>query len=186
MPHRRTLLTATGLMLLGMGSTAIGQTASAVPAEVAEAVAGAQALGSARMRFFGLAIYDARLWVAPRFVAEQYAQHPLALELTYLRALGGRAIAQRSLQEMRLSGAMDAGQETRWLVAMESLFPDVAAGDRITGAHAPELGARFWRNGRVLGAIDDPEFSRRFFGIWLASTSSAPELRAALLTRTAS
>ena len=154
-----------------------------VPAEVADALAGAVALGTGRMRFFGLNIYDARLWVTPDFKAAQFAQYPLALELTYLRSLSGRAIADRSLQEMRRGATISAAQQTRWLAAMQSAFADVQAGDRITGVHTPSTGAQFWYNGQPRTPIDDPEFSRLFFGIWLAPTTSAPDLRIALLGR---
>jgi Chalcone isomerase-like len=43
------------------------------------------------------------------------------------------------------------------------------------------VGARFWVNGVARAPINDPEFSRLFFGIWLSSATSEPKLRAALL-----
>jgi hypothetical protein len=137
------------------------------------------------MRFFGLDIYDARLWVSAGFRAAAYAQHPLALELTYLRSLSGRAIAERSLKEMRRIGTVSAAQEQRWLATMEDTFPDVKNTDRLTGVHVPATGAKFWFNGQLRGAIADAEFSRLFFGIWLSETTSEPRLRAELLARAA-
>jgi len=71
---------------------------AALPAEVAAEMPGAQWAGSARLRFFGFDVYDSRLWVAPGFKAAQFDQHGLALELSYLRALSGRDIAERSLK----------------------------------------------------------------------------------------
>ena len=47
----------------------------------------AQLRGQGRLTFFGLHVYDARLWVAPGFVAERFADQPLALELDYARTL---------------------------------------------------------------------------------------------------
>ena len=178
MMRRRALL---ALPLAGAGA-AFAQTApTPAPAEVSSALPGAYAAGTARMRFFGLNIYDARLWVAPGFRAANYAQHPLALELNYLRSLSGRAIAERSLKEMQRAGALVPAQESRWLTAMQAAFPDVKAADRITGLHSPQDGARFWLNGRPSGTIADVEFSRLFFGIWLADWTSEPTLRAALV-----
>jgi hypothetical protein len=66
---------------------------------------------------------------------------------------------------------------------MRRIFPDVKDGDRLAGLHLPGEGARFWLNGRPAGAVTDPEFSRLFFGIWLAPTTSEPALRLALLGR---
>ena len=99
------------------------------------------------MRYFTFNVYDATLWVAPGFSASRYAQSTFALQLRYLRSLDGHAIAQRSLVEMRRGASLTAPQEHRWLAAMQQAFPDVKAGDRITGLHQPGVGARFWFNG---------------------------------------
>ena len=75
--------------------------------------------------------------------------------------------------------ATDTG--ARWLDAMMRLFPDVRAGDRITGVHRPGTGARFFVNGRLQGELPDADFARLFFGIWLSPRTSEPALREALL-----
>ena len=103
------------------------------------------------------------------------------LELEYLRDLKGQAIAERSLQEMRRAGPLPEAQAQRCLAEMQRIFPDVKAGDRITGQHLPGTGARFWFNGRPAGQVDDASFARLFFGIWLAPTTSEPDMRLALL-----
>lgn len=182
------LAAASGMALLGPPAAAQTANASApqrLPGEVAAELPGGVLAGSARLRFFGFDVYDSRLWVAPGFRASSYAQSPLALELTYLRALKGRAIAERSLQEMQRCGRLSPEQEQRWLGAMTEAFPDVGRGERITGLHQPGVGARFWVNGQARAEIRDPEFSRCFFGIWLAETTSEPQLRSQLLERAA-
>jgi hypothetical protein len=161
---------------------AVGQTGVALPPELGSELSGATLAGSTRMRFFGLNIYDARLWVTPGFQPTAYWQQAFALELVYLRSLGGQAIAQRSLDEMRRSGPLNTEVADRWLATMRKLFPDVAAGDRITGLHSPRQGARFWVNGQSRPAVNDLEFSRAFFGIWLAESTSEPRLRTELLS----
>lgn len=188
MPQRRTLLKAgpASLLLaspLALPLAALAQ-ASAItplPAEANAALAGVQAAGTARLRFFGFSVYDATLWVTPGFQAGSYAQHAHALDLAYLRALDGRAIAERSLTEMQRQGPITPAQAQSWLDAMTAAFPDVKAGDRLTGLHTPGVGARFWFNGQPRGAVPDPEFSRRFFGIWLLESTSEPALRGQLL-----
>lgn len=158
----------------------------APPAQVAAALPGAKWAGSSRMRFWGLDVYDATLFVTPDFRGASFEQHPLVLELTYLRSLRGKAIAERSMKEMRRAATVAPEQEQRWLAAMQEAFPDVRAGDKLTGLHRPDTGAQFWLNGQVRADIADPVFSRLFFGIWLANTTSEPALRAALLERVAS
>lgn len=142
---------------------------------------GSRLQGEATLRYFGLRVYHAKLWTLPDFKAGQSGEQPLVLDLEYLRDLKGRAIAERSLQEMQRAGPIPEAQTKRWLGDMQRLFPDVQAGDRISGQHLPGQGARFWHNGRFIGQIDDPLFARLFFGIWLAPTTSEPGMRQALL-----
>ena len=142
---------------------------------------GSRLQGEATLRYFGFQVYHARLWTQPEFRASQSLQQPLVLELEYLRDLKGLAIAQRSLQEMQRAEPIPEAQAQRWLNDMARIFPDVKAGDRISGQHQPGQGARFWLNERPLGHIEDPAFARLFFGIWLAPSTSEPDMRLALL-----
>ena len=142
---------------------------------------GSRLLGQATLRYFGLRVYHAQLWTLPDFRAPQATEQALVLELEYLRDLKGTAIAERSLQEMRRAGPLTEAQGQRWLADMQRVFPDVKAGDRITGQHLPGQGARFWHNGRAIGQVEDAAFARLFFGIWLAPTTSEPDMRQALL-----
>jgi hypothetical protein len=176
---------ALGLLLGALRQPAQAQQAAAAqapspPAEVAAALPDARWRGSAVMRFFGLHIYDARLWSAAPLAGDGAAQ-PLALELIYARSLVGEQIASRSIKEMQGIGVVTDAQAARWLAAMTKLFPDVKAGDRITGVQAPGQGTRFFFNGGLRGEVADADFTRLFFGIWLSPKTSEPRLRQQLL-----
>lgn len=156
--------------------------AQALPVELQSELPGARLEGSGRMRFLGLRIYDIRLWSPVRVPrGDGWSATPLALELEYARALVGRLIAERSLQEMQRQARIDDDKAARWLAAMSSTFPDVKEGDRLTGIHVPGEAARFHFNGVRRGEVRDAEFARLFFGIWLSPTTSEPALRDALL-----
>lgn len=142
------------------------------------------AAGQARLRFWGLDVYDASLSVAPGFRSGDFHAHAFALQLRYLRAFSGADIARRSLEEMRRTGGFSDAQAATWQAALAKLLPDVAPGDRITGVNRPGRPTRFFHNGRYLGEIGDAPFSRSFFGIWLAPETSEPALRSALLAGT--
>lgn len=137
--------------------------------------------GQATMTFWGFDVYRAGLWAAPGFSGAQYHQTPFALSLTYLRSLQGTEIAKRSIAEMRRQGPITAQDEAAWESQMRALFPNVNAGDNLTGVHLPGRGAEFWAGGRKLGEVRDIAFSQRFFGIWLSTQTSEPSLRLALL-----
>jgi hypothetical protein len=149
--------------------------------ELREVLPAATLSGQTTMTFWGFDVYRAGLWVAPGFNAAQYHQTPFALSLTYLRSLQGSEIAKRSIVEMQRQGPMTAQEEAAWESQMRALFPNVNAGDNLTGVHLPGRGAEFWSGGRKLGEVRDVAFSQRFFGIWLSTQTSEPALRLALL-----
>ena len=157
--------------------------AQSLPPELRTDVPAAALAGQAKMTFWGFDVYQATLWVVPGFAEDSYEQSPFALELSYLRDFKGADIAKRSLAEMRRQAPMTPAQEMTWEGQMRALFPDVRAGDRITGVNQPATGAVFWSNGRLLGEVRDPAFARQFFGIWLAEQTSEPQLRRALLAQ---
>jgi hypothetical protein len=159
------------------------QPAPGVPPELAEALPGARLQGSGRLRFLGLHIYDARLWVGAQAISAEWSGLPFALELQYGRSLSGEQIAERSLKEMRRQGDVTDVAAERWLGNMKQLFPDVNAGDRITGLNLPGAGARFFLNGSMRGEPREADFARLFFGIWLSPRTSEPALRESLLGR---
>ena len=162
----------------------LGLLLAAAPALAHPELPGSRLQGEATLRYFGLRIYHARLWTLPDYRVSQPVDQPLVLELEYLRELKGLLIAERSLKEMRRGAQITDAQAERWLTEMQRIFPDVKAGDRISGQHLPGRGARFWHNGHLAGQIDDAAFARLFFGIWLAPSTSEPDMRLALLGQT--
>ena len=137
--------------------------------------------GQGRFRYFGLRIYDIRLWSAEPVVPARWAEQKLTLELEYARNLDGREIAKRSLAEMRRQGPITDVQAQAWLAEMEAAFPDVKAGDRISGSLEPGTAVHFYVNGQPRRRVADAAFARLFFGIWLSPQTSEPGLREQLL-----
>ena len=179
--RRRSVLVLPAAALTAAAARAQQAAQSAAPAEVAAEWPQARQLGSGRLRFMGLRVYDARLWAPGVLRADDWAARPFALELVYARALQGASIASRSLTEMRRQGPFDDGTSARWLAAMTAAFPDVKDGDRLTGLHRPGDGARIFHNGALQAEWRDPVFARHFFGIWLAPQTSQAALRDDLL-----
>jgi len=172
-------------MALCLSGSALAQTSLAdTRPEVSATLPQAQLIGKGRLTVFGFQVYDARLWAAPDFRSRGesgYATQPLALELSYLRNFKALDIAERSIKEMRRSAVVNDAQEAKWLLEMQRVVPDVKTGDRILGIHKPGIGAEFWVNGKPVGEIQDAEFARLFFGIWLSPKTSEPQIRILLL-----
>lgn len=152
-----------------------------LPAEVASVLPNAVPRGSVPFRYFGFLIYQLQLWAPRGFEIQRYEQQAFAFSLTYARDLQGSAIAESSLAEIKKIGFSSPEQQERWLAMMKIAFPDVKAGDRITGSHDGDGLVMFWHNGRATAKLEDADFARLFFGIWLAPRTSVPPLRDALL-----
>lgn len=168
-------ISARGLFLLFFQAAALASGTPHTP------LAGAHLAGSGTLRFLGMEVYQAKLWVQPGFTPRTWTHQSLALELRYARGFSARAIAGRSLEEMQRQQALTEAQTGHWQAQLAALLPDVAAGDRLVGLYQPGQGVRFLFNGQPRGQIDDPLFARLFFGIWLSPQTSEPTLRAALL-----
>lgn len=137
-------------------------------------------IGKGIYRWFGLKVYDAQLSSpAPKGAAWQDSL--LLLELTYARNLEGKAIAKASREEMIKQGRFSDAQLEGWEQLMQKAFPDVKAGDRLSGRFLPNKGISFALNGRKTMDIDDASFADGFMAIWLGSKTSAPALREQLL-----
>lgn len=134
--------------------------------------------GQGEMRWFGLRLYQASLW-APD--GRWQAERPYALELRYARDIPSARLVQASIEEMQRLGSADDARLARWKLELQRVFPDVRSGDVIHGLHLPQRGAEFYHQGRLTGRIEDVEFARAFFAIWLDPRTREPALRASLL-----
>lgn len=155
---------------------------TALPEAVARDTGGLTLQGQGVMRFFGLKVYEIRLWTAQKLAREdELPKQQFALELVYDLALKGRDIAERSVKEMRAQGWRDEAKLKRWEDEMARIFSDIRQGDMLIGVSVPGKEARFYARDKLLAVVSDPEFSRAFFDIWLSSKTSEPGLRKKLL-----
>lgn len=151
--------------------------AAPVFAEVPQ-LPGAQKVGAGRMTYLTLPVFDATLY-APGGVYS--AAKPFALKLSYLRSLKGRDIARSSVEQMRRQGGHSDARLKAWGEAMAGMFPDVSKGASLVGVRHADGSTSFYREGKIIGRIDDPAFGRAFFDIWLGEKTSQPALRKQLL-----
>jgi len=168
-------------MLLIAGLALWSSVALAAPKKdecIAEHVPHAKEVGHGRMTFLGLNLYDAVLY-APG--GEYDEEKPFALTLIYLRDFKGNRIADETSSEMKRLGLREDDKSHMWNVLMKNIFPDVAAGDEVTGIYTPEGPTIFCESGRRIGVIKDKDFGEHFFGIWLDDNAKSAALRQQLL-----
>lgn len=137
--------------------------------------------GSGTLHWFGIKIYEAKLFAPGQLDPAQLSNRAFALELTYARDFSGKSIADKSIDEIKRLTFGNAEKRQNWQLQMQAIFPNVRTGDRIRGVHRPGAGVSFFHNDKPIGSIEDPEFTQAFFAIWLDPKTAKPSLRRELL-----
>ena len=138
----------------------------------------AETVGQGRLRVVFWDIYDASLY-APKGKFQE--GRPFALQLSYLRAISRKEIADHSISEIRRQGFDDEIRLADWHTQMMQIFPDVAPNTSLTGVYTSNGQTIFFDGNKEIGRIQDSEFGKRFFNIWLGQQTSVPMLRKQLL-----
>ena len=138
----------------------------------------AEQVGQGRLTYLFWDVYDATLY-APKGAWTK--EKPFALQLSYLREIEGKQIADRSVVEMRDLGITDEIKLATWHSQMRRIFPNVNDGISLTGVYTGKGDTIFYLGDVQIGRIEDPEFSNAFFKIWLDENTSSPDLRKKLL-----
>ena len=134
-------------------------------------------IGEANLKYYIWNVYDAKLYSIGEFSFDK----PFALSLIYNREFQGNKIADRSIKEMQKIGLKDKKKISKWQEQMRDIFPDVDKGNVISGIYKPNEPTIFLKDKKEIGTIEDPDFGKWFFGIWLDEKTSEPEFRTKLL-----
>jgi hypothetical protein len=160
------------MVLLLMSSPALARWQEVLP--------GAQVIGGGDLRVFGFRVYTARLWSTANPLS---ADKPFALELTYHRDITRDELVEASVDEIKRTSPVPVSEEqiSQWQAQMAQAFVDVQAGSKITGVYLPGREARFYVGEKLQHVVQDPQFAKAFFDIWLSPKTRNPELREQLL-----
>lgn len=174
------LATSFGALARCMATVVLLLTGSPSWADWRSEMPGATLVGQGEFTWFGLRVYQARMWSPAAHVSWE---QPFALELIYRRELSQDTLVQASLDEMRRLGgpAVDEARLAAWASEMRKAFVDVQPGQRITGLYLPGIGGRFYLDGTLRHTVADTDFARAFFAIWLDARTRHPQLRRELL-----
>ena len=135
-------------------------------------------VGKAKLKYLFWDIYNATLYTKEK---EFSFDKPFVLSLEYLRDLKGEEIAKRSITEIKEQGYRDVDKMDEWLIQLKEIIPDIKKGDVIKGISNADKETTFYFNDKPIGKIKDPEFTEKFFNIWLSEKTSQPKMRLKLL-----
>jgi hypothetical protein len=107
------------------------------------------------------------------------------LELTYLRPLSGAKVAAKAVEEMQRMGFTNQTKLQQWQPQLAQWFKGINKNTKIAAMRNANGSTTFIKNGKkVLGTIEDTEFTSWFFNIWLGKKTLEPTLRQQLLGKT--
>jgi hypothetical protein len=165
-------------LMISVSARAIAQEVAPLPEPVSAELPNLKTRGTALLRMLGFRIYNGTLWTTD---GQKSLDQPFVLDLQYLRNFEGKALSERSIDEMKGQDVGTPEQHAKWLTEMLRVFPNVKPNDRITGVSLPGKGAKFFHNGKLTGEVNDPAFAKAFFDIWLSPKTSQPSMRKELL-----
>lgn len=189
--HQRLGFTARLLLVLcglGISTAAQAVTASPTPNNTTDNLPPAPIsqndirLGQSTYDWFWMKLYSAELWAPNRVqTMDQLWQIPFALSLTYDIRIKPAKLAQVTLEQMELQAPVAPDVAERWVQQLTQLYPPIAKGTTLIGLYDPKGRMALYRDGQLLGEMQDGDFAKRFFQIWLDARSSYPKNRLQLL-----
>lgn len=135
-------------------------------------------VGKARMKVMLWKVFDASLYASN---GQYDSEKPFALSLSYLRNLTSKKIVEKTISEMKKQKRESASTLLNWRNQLSQIIPDVDKKTNITGVRDEHGHTVFYRNGNLIGRIEDRNFTRGFFDIWLGKSTSKPRFRKKLL-----
>lgn len=141
-------------------------------------VPNASVVGSGILTYLIWDIYKATLH-APK--GRWSFSHPFALSIEYYKEVKGTDITDRSVEQMRNQNFNDELKLHNWKEKMRAIFPDVKVGTVLWAVYLPGKQTNFYLSNNLIGTIEDDDFGKLFFGIWLDEGTTEPQLRKNLL-----
>lgn len=142
--------------------------------------------GEGTYRWWGIKIYDAKLFVAQDFSGDALNSKPLALEITYDIDIDKKDLVETTEEEwdeLKISTSEQCQSRKLWAEKLLNIWPNLEQGDRLKYQVYDNGSSEFFHNEKSVGAITDENFAPCFLAIWLAEDTSASGLRKDLLNR---
>jgi hypothetical protein len=143
------------------------------PKEIGAVIVASSPVGEASLNKFFLHVYDAQFWSD----SGDTTKAPYALSIVYAMGFSPQELADRTFEEMKQVSTLPVETLQKYAEMLRKIYPEVKNGDRITAVQKDAVTTLFYYNGQAVGKVKDAGFASAFFGIWLSSKSSEPEMQ---------
>ena len=135
-------------------------------------------IGEGTLKVLMWEVYDLRLFTdgTPFSWSDKFM-----LEFDYSRELKKESVIDASLKEFKLQPNVTDKNIEAWKVYLEQVIQSVQKGTKASIMWVPEGQIVFNYEGSTPSTIENEDFARAFFNIWLGEKTSRPKLRSQLL-----
>jgi len=124
-------------------------------------------VGETRLSVYFWDVYDATLYSPSGHYKQEERQ---ALLLDYLRDIKAKDLIETTEEEWQKLG-LNSDNHEQWLAKLNSIWPDIKKGDCLLLVEKEDGTAEFYQGEKLLGEVDDKEFTEQFLAIWLSENS---------------
>ena len=135
-------------------------------------------IGEGTLKVLMWEVYDLRLYTDGTAFSWQ---DKFMLEFDYSRELKKESVIDASLKEFKLQPNVTDKDIMAWEVFLEQVIQPVQKGEKATIQWVPDGQIIFHYEGSKPAVIENEQFARAFFNIWLGEQTSRPKLRSQLL-----
>ena len=135
-------------------------------------------IGEGTLKVLMWEVYDLRLYTDGTAFSWQ---DKFMLEFDYSRELKKESVIDASLKEFKLQPNVTDKDIEAWRVYLEQVIQSVQKGTKASIMWVPEGQIVFNYEGSAPSTIENEDFARAFFNIWLGEKTSRPKLRSQLL-----
>ena len=135
-------------------------------------------VGEARLKFSFFKIYDSILFSADK--RYESIEQEMTLSIDYLRNIPKKRIINAAVNQWEHLN-FDTESIVKWSNEIESILPEIRKNDNLSFYKDQYGFGEFYYNDKLIGKIDDKNFSEAFLSIWLSSDTSQPKLRKKLI-----
>ncbi|MFK8256637.1 hypothetical protein ACFL9S_02505 [Erwinia sp. AnSW2-5] len=140
-----------------------------------------QNVGKATLTWGPFTLYDSQLLTpGGRWQPDQW---PLALVITYRRNISRQELLDATLEQWQAQNTGSSAQRQQWLQQLSAVWPGVSDGTRLAFQADANGGQFYWQAAGTQAAINpigprfDAAFRDAFLNIWLAPSSTYPDIR---------
>ncbi|MFA0085886.1 hypothetical protein BCU70_04225 [Vibrio sp. 10N.286.49.C2] len=180
-------------MIRNIAITALMSMALALPVSAAgdktvsyEAWKHWKVVGEAQLSWLFFDVYRSEL-LAPQGtyqLSDDVSPHPVALRIQYQRDISRSQLLEATLDQWEKMG-VEKSTRSEWIARLYDVFPDIKEGQQLIYVTDGSQGSFYYLNNdaplQSVGKITDESLNDGFLGIWLASNSQYPKLRAQLI-----